>query len=72
MSKLITIKNLPSYNKHFSEEFRMKENDKFIIISDEGKYYKLKSVRTKKVVVLSKEYFKDENKTEDNKKIQYD
>ena len=72
MSKLITIKTLPSYNKHFSEEFRMKKNDKFIIISEEGQYYKLKSVRTKKIVTLSKEYFNEENSTKDKKQIQYD
>ena len=48
MSKLITIKTLPSYNKHFSKDFALKKNDKFIIISEDGRYYKLKSVRTKR------------------------
>lgn len=72
MSKLITIKTLPSYNKHFSEDFCVKENDKFIIISEDEKYYKLKSIRTKKIITLSKEYFNEENSAKDKKQIQYD
>lgn len=72
MSKLITIKTLPSYNKHFSKDFALKKNDKFIIISEDGGYYKLKSVRTKRIITLSKEYFNEENSTKDKKQIQYD
>lgn len=72
MSKLITIKTLPSYNKYFSEDFALKKNDKFIIISEDGRYYKLKSVRTKRIITLSKEYFNEENNTKDKKQIQYD
>ena len=72
MSKLITIKTLPSYNKYFSKDFALKKNDKFIIISEDGRYYKLKSVRTKRIITLSKEYFNEENSTKDKKQIQYD
>lgn len=72
MSKLITIKTLPSYNKYFSEDFMLKKNDKFIIISEDNGYYKLKSVRTKRIITLSKEYFNEENIPKDKKQIQYD
>lgn len=72
MAQILEIKRLPSYNKHMPDNFMLKEKDKFIILKDEGVYYKAKNVRLKKTITLLKAYFKDEAIKEVVKPIQYD
>lgn len=73
-AKIVTLYSVPPYNKFFSTEFRFKDKEKFLVEKDDGKFYHLQSIKTKRKVVLSKEYFvKSEEKVSDKKeKIKWD
>ena len=70
--KIVVMKRVPSYNKYFSEPFKMREGDKFIVKENKDQYYVLFSIRLKKQITLLKTYFKDEILGENKKQIQYD
>lgn len=70
--KIVVLKEVPSYNKFFSDEFRFKQNDKFIVKRVEGQYYVLQSIRLKREFTLMKSHFEEKEKVDSIKKIQYD
>jgi hypothetical protein len=73
MAKVLEIKRIPDYNRFMSSDFRIQEKDKFIVIEDQDRFYKLKNVRNKRIVTLLKNYFiNEETNVLDKKKIQYD
>lgn len=69
--KIVTLYSIPPYNKFFSPEFKFKEKEKFLVKKEEGNFFHLESLKTKRSVILLKEYFvkPDENAAKAIKKI---